>query len=209
MIDKICDNLTQKIQKQMPEVDEKRAEIINYGIHLIIGEIPKTFIFIAIAAILGVLKEFGITMLVIFPYRAVSGGFHLKTHLGCITLTSLYYCGIAYISQFSLFNNSIKFIFIPLIWIFGMMMCRLYAPADTESVPILRKRERKIKQIASYIILTITLIIGLFIQNETVVNIIMLGMLVQSLMISRFAYKLTNNEYGHEIYAREQTNEVI
>ena len=108
MVDKICDYLTNKIRKQMPEVDDEKAEVINYGIQLIVGEIPKTFVFILIAAVLGVLKEFFITILVIFPYRAFSGGFHLKTHLGCILGTTLMYCGIAYISQFQLFNNDIK-----------------------------------------------------------------------------------------------------
>ena len=58
MVDKICDFLTNKIRNKMPDVNDERAEVINYGIHLIVGEIPKTFIFIAIAAILGVLKEF-------------------------------------------------------------------------------------------------------------------------------------------------------
>lgn len=203
MVDKICDYLTNRIRKQMPEVDDERAEIINYGIHIVVGEIPKTFIFIAIAAILGILKEFFITVLVIFPYRAFSGGVHLKTHLGCILATSLMYCGIAYISQFQLFNNDIKYVLIPLIWIFGMIMCKLYAPADTENVPILRKKDRKIKRILSYIILTITLIIGIIIQNYIISNIIILGMLVQSIMISRIAYKLTNNKYGHEVYLQE------
>ena len=108
MVDKICDFLVNKIRKQMPEIDDERAEIINYGIHLVVGEIPKTFIFIAIAAILGVLKEFFITMLVIFPYRAFSGGVHLKTHIGCIVTTSLMYCGTAYVSHFQLFSNDIN-----------------------------------------------------------------------------------------------------
>ena len=112
MVDKICDYLTNKIRKQMPEVDNERAEIINYGIHIIVGEIPKTFLFIAIAAILGILKEFLITMLVIFPYRAFCGGVHLKTHIGCIILSALYYCGIAYISQFQLFSSELKYILI-------------------------------------------------------------------------------------------------
>ena len=147
MVDKICNYLTNKIKKQMPNVDEERAEIINYGIHIIVGELPKTFIFIAIAALLGVLKEFFITMLVIFPYRAFSGGFHLKTHLGCILGTSFMYCGTAYISQFQLFSNDIKYILTALVWIFGIIMCKLYAPADTENVPILRKKERRTKQI--------------------------------------------------------------
>lgn len=204
MVDKICDYLTNKIRNKMPEVDKERAEIINYGLHLAIGEVPKTFLFIAIAAILGVLKEFFIAMLVIIPYRAFSGGFHLKTHLGCILATSIYYCGIAYISQFQLFSTETKYILIPLVWIFGMIMCRLYAPADTENVPILRKKDRKIKQILSYISLTITLIIGLIVKDYIILNIIILGMFVQSIMITRFAYKLTNNKYGYEVYLEEQ-----
>ena len=42
MVDKICDYLTNKIRKQMPEIDNERAEIIDYGLHLVVGEIPKT-----------------------------------------------------------------------------------------------------------------------------------------------------------------------
>lgn len=204
MVDKICDYLTNKIREQMPEVDEERAEVINYGVHLIIGEIPKTFIFIVIAMLLGVLKEFFITMLVIFPYRAFSGGFHLKTHIGCILGTSLMYCGTTYISQFQLFPNDIKYILVVFVWLFGMIMCRLYAPADTENVPILRKKDRRIKQILAYITLTITLLIGAIINNFVISNIIILGMFIQSIMITKIAYKLTNNRYGHEVYLEEQ-----
>ena len=82
-----------------------------------------------------------------------------------------------------------------------MIMCKLYAPADTENVPILRKKDRKIKQILAYITLTITLIIGVIVKNNTISNIIVLGMFIQSIMISRIAYKITNNKYGHEVYA--------
>ena len=200
MIDKICNYLTNKIRKQIPEFTDEKAEEINYGLQLLIGELPKTFIFILISILLGVFKEFLITIIVIFPYRAFSGGFHLKTHLGCILGTSMFYCGIAYISKFSLFSYNIKYILTILIWIFGILMCRLYAPADTENIPILRKKERKTKRILSYIVLTITLIIGAVIKNNTISNIIILGMLVQSIMISKLAYRITNNKYGYEVY---------
>lgn len=204
MVDKTCDFLVNKIRKQMPEIDDERAEVINYGIHLVVGEIPKTFIFIAIAAILGVLKEFFITMLVIFPYRAFSGGVHLKTHIGCIVTTSLMYCGTAYVSQFQLFSNDVKYILILLVWIFGMTMCKLYAPADTENVPILRKKDRRLKQILSYIVLTITLVIGVLINNYVISNIIIIGIFIQTIMITRFIYKITNNKYGYEVYLQEE-----
>ena len=204
MVDKICNYLTKKIRNKMPEVDSERAEIINYGLHLAIGEVPKTFIFIILALMIGVLKEFFIAMLVIFPYRAFCGGVHFKTHLGCILATSLMYCGIAYISQFQIFSNQTKYILIPLVWLFGMLMCKLYAPADTENVPILRKKDRKIKQILSYISLTITLIIGALVNNYIISNIIIWGMFIQSLTITKIVYRLTNNKYGYEVYLQEE-----
>lgn len=208
MVNKICNYLSNKIKSKMPEVDEERAEVINYGLQLLIGEIPKTFIFIGIAAILGVLKEFFITILVIFPYRAFSGGFHLKSHLGCILGTSLMYCGIPFLSKYIVLSKTLKYIAIIVTWICGIIMCKLYAPADTENVPILRKKERKRKQIASYCVLTITLLIGVFIPNNVISNIIILGMFMQSITISRFAYQLTNNQYGHEVYEKEEIKNV-
>ena len=44
MIDKITEFLTNKIRKEMPDVDNERAEVINYGLQILIGEVPKFFI---------------------------------------------------------------------------------------------------------------------------------------------------------------------
>ena len=44
MVETICNNLTLKIKKKIPDVDDERAQVINYGLQLAIGEIPKTFI---------------------------------------------------------------------------------------------------------------------------------------------------------------------
>ena len=203
MVDKLCDYLTNRIKKEMPEINKEKLEIINYGIHLIVGEIPKTFLFMIIAIILGIFKEFLIACLVIFPYRAFSGGFHLKTHIGCILMSSIYYCGIAYISKMFTLSIQTRIVCSIAIWIFGIAMCIKYAPADTENVPILRKKDRKIKKIVSCIVLTITICVGVLINNNIVSNIIMLGMLIQSLMITRFAYKITKNKYGYEVYLQE------
>ena len=49
MIDKICEYLTNKIKNSLPDIDEQRAEVINYGLQNIIGEIPKTFVVLLIA----------------------------------------------------------------------------------------------------------------------------------------------------------------
>ena len=85
-------------------------------------------------------------------------------------------------------------------------MSYLYAPADTENVPILRKRERKQKKVLSYIFLSIGLLASIIVHNNEISNILLLGNLMQSLAISRFAYRLTNNKYGFEVYAQNNTS---
>ncbi len=208
MIDKICLFLTNKIRQKMPEIDDQRAEAINYGLQLIVGELPKTFITLAIAYLLGVLRLTLITVLLLLPYKAFSGGFHLKTHIGCLISTTVYYCGIAKISNYFFLYSPIKIILALSVWIFGMIMVKQYAPADTENVPILRQKERKQKRILSYISLTVGLIVAVVIKNSVITNILILGNLAQSIMITPVAYKITKNKYGYEVYGNTMSETI-
>lgn len=203
MIEKICVVLTKKIQKEMPEVDEERAEVINYGLQLVIGEIPKIFIIFAISYVLGVFKLTLFSFIFIMPYRAVSGGTHMNSHIGCIIATSVFYIGNAFISKFLILEANTKYIVVLAIWIFSMWMIKLYAPADTKSIPILRKKERKIKQVLSYIFMTVSLALGIIIKNNTISNLLIVGTLLQTITITKFMYKLTKNQYGYLEYVKQ------
>ena len=208
MIEKICNKLTLKIRTKMPEIDDERAEVINYGLQLVIGEIPKTFVMIVIAYLCGVLELSILALLFIMPYRTFSGGVHLKTHIGCIIGTSLFYTGSAIISKYIVLQSNIKYIFVAFTWIFSMIMIKLYAPADTEAVPILRKKDRKLKKNLSYIAMTLTLLVAIIIINSTISNLLIFLTLLQTISITRFIYKITNNKYGYEKYLKsiETTN---
>lgn len=200
MIDKITQFLTNKIRKEMPDVDDERAEIINYGLQILLGEVPKIFIMLFISYILGVFKLTLITFLILIPYRGASGGFHLKTHIGCIISTCTFYCGVAFLSKSIILSDIAKYVLVIAVGIFSMIMIKLYAPADTEEVPIISKKIRRKKQIASYIFLIIGLVIAVFIKNSIIANMIIFGYFVQTCMITRIAYKITNNKYGYELY---------
>lgn len=209
MIEKLCNKLTKKIQNKMPEIDDERAEVINYGLQLVIGEIPKTFVLLAIAYAFGVLKFSILALLFIMPYKTFSGGVHLKTHVGCIVATSLSYIGNAILSKNIVIEPLyIKYIFILVTWMFSMLMIKLYAPADTEEVPILRKKDRDLKRNLSYITMTLTLVISIFITNPIISNLLIFGTLIQTISITRLIYKLTNSKYGYEEYIKnkESTN---
>ena len=198
MIDKITEFLTNKIRKEMPEVDDERAEIINYGLQILLGEVPKFFIMLLIAYALGLLKLSFITFFIIMPYRMFSGGFHLHTHIGCIISTCTFYCGVAFLSKTIVLDSIAKYVLVAIITVFGIIMIKLYAPADTEEVPILSSKIQK--QILSYVTFIIGMILALFIKDNVICNIIIFGYFVQTCMITRLAYRITNSKYGHEVY---------
>ena len=200
MIDKICMFLTNKIRKEMPDMDDEKAEVINYGLQNIIGEIPKVFIMLAIALLLGIFPLALFTFLALFPYKGASGGIHLKTHIGCIIVTTAFYCIIPFISEKFVLQETVKYIIVCLEWVFGIIMIKLYAPADTEDVPILETKVRKKKQIVSYITFTIGLVAALIVKESTICNILIIANLFQTISITKFAYRLTNNKYGYEVY---------
>lgn len=205
MIDRICLSLTNKMKKEIPDIDDERAEVINYGLQLVLGEIPKIFIIFILAYILGVFKLTVLSFLFIMPYKMVSGGTHLHTHIGCVIATSIFYIGNAIISKYLVWNTEIlKYTIVFAIWIFSIVMIKLYAPADTEAVPILRKQERKVKRILSYIIMTITLCVGVLVKQNEISNLLIIGTFLQTITITKAMYKLTKNKYGYAEYVKEK-----
>ncbi len=204
MIDKFCSYLLSKIRKQMPEIDEEKAEIILYGIQLIVGEIPKIFLMFGLGILLGLWWQTLLAFFLLLPYKVVSGGFHLKTHLGCFLCTNFVYCGNAYISTIWNFPNAIsKYITILAIWIFGILMVSMYAPADTENLPILTKKERHTKKILSYVFLSLNMVLALLLPSTIITNLLLIGTFIQTVSITRIAYILTKNKYGYEEYIKQ------
>lgn len=203
MIEKICKSLTKKIQEQMPEVDNERAEVIKYGLEIMIGEIPKLILLVVVAIILKIGWLVVFAYLTMLSYKVMAGGFHLKTNIGCLIGTFTVYYGNVLISKYMVIEPIyLKYIIIIATWIFSIIMISLYAPADTINLPILRKKERKTKKILSYIFATIMLIGSLVIENNTLANILLINVIVESVCISRLAYKITKNEYGYENYLK-------
>ena len=206
LVEKICSFILSKMRKKMPEITDEQGEVILYGLQLLVGEAPKMILLFGISFILGFGLEMVFAYFAIMPYRTFSGGFHLHTHLGCIIGSAIFYYGDVLISKFLVLGSVEKYILVALSLIFGILMVSMYAPADTENVPIISKKERRNKKILSYITLVITLFAALIIQNQVYSNILIVGTIIQSLSITKIAYKLTNNKYGYETYKEQIEN---
>ncbi len=198
MVNKICDRLMNRVKLKMPEVDEERAQIIRYGFELIIGEVPKFLLMFVVAILLGKINYFILSLLIIGSYRVYSGGFHLKTHIGCFIITNLLYFGNIYISELIFFPNFItKCITAMIVGIFAVFMILLYAPADTPEVPILRKKERRKNKIISIIVVLILITIFLLCTHRIISNMCIVGIFLQTLTITKVAYRIFNVKFGY------------
>lgn len=206
MIDKFCDYITKKIKENSPEMDEEKELVINFGVRLIFGELPKILILFLIGFILGIGWYTLLAFLLLCPYRSFTGGFHLKTHLGCMICTILLYCGPVMLAKYTnITPDYVKYIVIAIIGIISSILINIYAPADTENIPILSKEDRKRKKVLAYISLIILILISIFIQDKVVSQMLIYGIVFQTLTITRIAYKITNNKYGYEEYLKTES----
>lgn len=204
MIDKFCDLITEKIKSKVTDIDEERELIINFGVRLIFGELPKILILFIIGFLLSMGWQTLLLFFLIAPYRSFTGGIHLKTHLGCIITTSILYLLPIILSKYILISDKIiLYILAGLITIFSIIIIAKYAPADTENMPILSKKEIKSKKIKAYISLVVLLSIIIFNPYKQFSYMIIYAMFLQNLTVLPISYKLTNNKHGYEVYAEE------
>ncbi|MCI9040166.1 MAG: accessory gene regulator B family protein [Clostridia bacterium] len=204
MIDRFCDWITKKIKGKMPEIDEEKEMVINFGVRLIFGELPK----ILVLFILGFLLQIGWYTLLIYlllaPYRSFTGGFHLKTHWGCmLTSIILYIIPILVAKYMPTLQNYVIYIVTGLVGVLSVIFIAKYVPADTENIPILSQKERRVKKIKSYISLAILLTVIIFIPDKIVSGMLLYGIFLQNLTLTPIAYKLTKNKYSYEVYTEE------
>lgn len=204
MIDKFCDLITEKIKSKVTDIDEERELIINFGVRLIFGELPKILILFIIGFLLNMGWQTLLLFFLISPYRSFTGGIHLKTHLGCMITTSILYLLPIILSKYILISDkNILYILAGLITIFSIIIIAKYAPADTENMPILSKKEIKSKKIKAYISLVVLLSIIIFNPYKQFSYMIIYAMFLQNLTVLPISYKLTNNKHGYEVYTEE------
>ena len=201
MIDKFCDWVTNKIKQNVDNIDEEKELVINFGVRLIFGELPKILLLFIIGFLLGIGWYTLIFFLLLCPYRSFTGGFHLKTHLGCMITTSILYLGPILLAKYlPIQQDYILYIMSGMVAVFSIFIIIKYAPADTENIPILTKKERKSKKIRASISLIILMAIIIFYPDKLISYMLVYGIFLQNLTVLPIAYKLTNNKYGYEVY---------
>ena len=184
-------------------VDDNYSHIekvkIAYGMEILLENLIKTVIIIGLAFALGGLKYTLVAILSFAILRFFTFGLHCQSGLMCLLL-SVFLDVMSPILIKDIYVGTIPRCILMITYVFLIFK---YAPADTENVPILSKKERKQKKIASYILLSVAILVACIIPNNEISNILVFGYFIQSVTITRFAYKLTKNKYGYEVYKED------
>ncbi|MDD2409267.1 MAG: accessory gene regulator B family protein [Bacilli bacterium] len=191
MRNKIINKLIYLIKKKY-NYNEIKLHEIKYGLEALYIIITRTLLFIFISILLGKFHEFIIFFITYVIIRSFSFGLHAKSSVGCFIISSIAFIGIPLIANFFVFNITLKIIFS----IYFFIIFLLFSPADTPKKPLVNKAKRNKLKIYSLITIMIY-IIGIFILNSLISNIIILVLFYQSFLISPLLYKIMNINFNN------------
>lgn len=171
----------------------EQLEEIEYGLISIYMLISKAIIIFTLAYILGILNELIIFLVLWNIIRIPSFGLHASKSSICLISSTLIFIGSLYISLYIHINIYIKII----IGIYTTIRIFKNSPADTEKRPIINKKRRIIYKYISTLIAIIFVIFSIFIKNKFIGNSLIFSLIIQTLMISPYIYKLFNMKYDN------------
>lgn len=179
------------IKLSIDDKTEEELEIIKYGIEIILFNINKTVIVLAIAYFLGIFKYSVFTLIIFAILRSFASGIHAKNFLTCLIITLFLILGGTYISLIFQLTITMKIlVFIPMLYIYYR-----YSPADTENKPYLNPLVRKQLKLKSLFTICIYFILSIFIENIFFSNIFIHVIWIEALLINPITYKIFKRRY--------------
>ncbi len=165
MIDKISELITKKIRENNKNITDERAEIVAYGINIIIYQAIVTIIIFIIAFFLGLFYYAFVSFVIIGLLRSTIGGAHSHSRFQCIVMHSFSIFGTILISNYLKFNSYYPLIFI---FIISILIILKYAPGETVDGPLYSDSQKKSQRIAGITIETVIFLACLFLKNTDI-----------------------------------------
>lgn len=181
------------VKKSYPNYNDEKLLEIEYGLEGMYLTITKCIILFIVALILGIFKEMIIIMLLYNGLRAFGFGLHATKSWICLVSSLIMFIGVTLIVIYVVIPLYIKV----LILIICVSCFYLYAPADTEKHPLIKKRKRLILKITSIIVVIIYSFMCLYIDNSFVSNAILASILMETIIIVPITYKIFNLPYNN------------
>lgn len=178
---------------QKDSCDEDTKERILYGLEGLYLSFTKLFVLSIIALLLGFFKGFIITLVLFNILRYPGFGFHANNSKTCLIFSSLLILGL----PFALHQFVLSFWVKAVLCGISIVCFIIYAPADTQKRPLTNPKKRKIRKICATILAIIYSSIILFTSNQTISQLFLGALLIETILILPITYKLLKAPYGN------------
>jgi len=188
----IINKAMNRVKKNSNYTEEKLAEI-KYGLSTLYINITKTIVIFTLAYFLGIIKELLLILLFYGFLRLTGFGLHAKKSWQCWIGSLFTFLLLPFLVKVLSINVYVRLIisFISIIYI------AIYAPADTEKRPLIRKKRRIIYKIICTITAIVLTIYSFYAKNTLIQNAIFFSLILECIMISPLTYKIFKLKYAN------------
>ncbi len=179
--------------KSNGDIDNNKLDVIEYGLDSLYLTFSKLIIVFVLSYILGIIKG---TLLILLFYNVIrffAFGMHAKKSSHCLIFSIVFFVLIPYIIPKIYISSITKIIlcFISNIFII------IYAPADTEKRPLIKKNKRIRFKILSIIISFVYLSLIVYYRNYIISSYILFGLIIETIIILPITYKIFGLPYNN------------
>lgn len=178
---------------------ENQVNIFRYTLESLYSMVTKTSVVLILSLFLGTFK---ITLLPLLFYSFLRGfafGIHATKNLYCWITTISVYILFPLIIKHVVFQNEVLYILDSI----GVLAILLWAPADTPARPLLNKKKRIVNKIISLCIAVLVIVISIFIKNQNFNEIVSFILILNTVCICPFTYKLFHIPYNNYKYYKK------
>lgn len=199
MLEKVSDFIVCNVLCKDESINDEQKEVMMFGVTRIIEDIPKHLVIFGVCLYLNFIKELLLVIFVTATYKTFVGGAHARTNTICLISSLIYFLIPIVVPIYFNISGVAMYILYALVIISSMYIIIKIAPADTEEIPILKKKRRGKMKVQATISLSIWCFSTIFfIKNVYITQLILLTLLITNIMATNLAYKIFKCKHSYE-----------
>lgn len=197
MIDKLSNRITKFLVRNNHNISEDKAEIIDYGLNILIYQSLLILLILALALFLGLLIYIAITLVIFAILRIFAGGAHASSRIQCAIMNFAVLFGTVILAKYLWAESYFPSI---VVYIVNLLIVCFYAPGDTIERPIISPKLRRRQKTISILIIICLFISALIIwkHDKVVYNIFLVCPLLTLIILTPIGYRLFKSKHSYE-----------
>lgn len=198
MVEKISCYILDNILYKNEEITGDEREIQLFGITRIVEDTPKYLFIFLVGLLLGILDKLVVVLLISICYKAIVGGAHARTNVQCFIISSLFFFIPILFANYIVLDKTLFNSLVIINYVLSLFIIYKYAPGDTEEVPILKPKKRKMIKYIGYASISILTLVMIFFPNIVIAEIMFITILESNILLTNLAYKLLKCKHSYE-----------